>query len=236
MRNIFLVFAALSMPVLATAADFSECHEYSTALSKSNSDPVISENGLRADWVVNGQKIGCRIDESGRLVSLISPYGEKMRSDLVKVRGPSAGKVEYSATEDDAFVRAGIAKIKRGAKDSDAIQFRELFISDNALQTLCGEVNGKNSYGAYIGFRRFYYTGRSGLDEVERPGDSVFAGMYPKMCGSVRKAVAQPDIEAAPAKAEGSVADEIAKLDSLRKRGVLTKQEFESQKQKLLAK
>lgn len=235
MRNKFLVSAALVMPVLAAAADFSECHDYSKAFINSGSEPVVSENGLRADWIFNGQKIGCRVDESGRFVSLITSSGEMMRSELVKVRGPSAGKIEYGAAEDDAFVRAGIDKIKRIVKDPDAVQFRELFISDNALKTLCGEVNGKNAYGAYVGYRRFYYTGRTSLDEIEKPGDSVFAGMYPKMCGSVRKTVAQPDSEVKSAKAEGSVADEIAKLDALRKQGVLTKQEFETQKQKLLA-
>lgn len=236
MRNIFLLSAAMLLPALAAAADFSECHEYSTAFSKSDSEPVISENGRRADWIVNGRKIGCRVDESGRLVSVVTPNGEMMRSELVKVRGASAGKVDYSATEDDAFVRAGIDKLKRMLKDPDSVQFRELFIADKAMQTLCGEVNGRNSYGGYVGYRRFYYTGRPALDEIETPGDSVFASMYPKMCGSVRKTIVQPDSEPTPAKVEGSsVADEIAKLDTLRKKGVVTKQEFESQKQKLLA-
>ena len=51
--------------------------------------------------------------------------------------------------------------------DPDGAKFRGLtgFGAKNgknaALVALCGEVNGKNSYGAYIGFKRFYIIGFS---------------------------------------------------------------------------
>ena len=42
--------------------------------------------------------------------------------------------------------------------DPSAAQFRNL---KQNYEALCGEVNGKNRFGAYVGFKRFY-SGRSG--------------------------------------------------------------------------
>jgi len=42
--------------------------------------------------------------------------------------------------------------------DPAAAQFRNL---KQNYEALCGEVNGKNKFGAYVGFKRFY-SGRSG--------------------------------------------------------------------------
>lgn len=41
-------------------------------------------------------------------------------------------------------------------KDPGAAQFRNVRLVENAKGTVvCGELNGKNSYGAYTGFKRF---------------------------------------------------------------------------------
>lgn len=39
-------------------------------------------------------------------------------------------------------------------RDPDAAQFRSIWSSSNGV---CGEVNGKNAFGAYVGFRPFIY-------------------------------------------------------------------------------
>lgn len=50
-------------------------------------------------------------------------------------------------------------------------------------------MNAKNSYGAYVGFRRFYATGEQSLNAVEPTAEAtvgdryVFDRMWPKMCG-----------------------------------------------------
>ena len=41
-------------------------------------------------------------------------------------------------------------------KDPDSVKFRNLITSESG-SVLCGEVNAKNSYGGYVGFKRFYY-------------------------------------------------------------------------------
>lgn len=38
-------------------------------------------------------------------------------------------------------------------RDPSSAQFRNVFRHDG---TVCGQVNGKNGFGAYVGFRRFY--------------------------------------------------------------------------------
>ena len=234
-KNISLILLLVYTSSVSRAADFSECHEYSKAFIKATSEPVISENGFRSDWTINGDKLGCRADSTGKVVSIITPRGEMMRNQLVKIAGPSAGKIEYFDNEDDDFVKASINGIKKMVKDPDSIQFRNVFISTSKLQTLCGEINAKNSYGGFVGFRRFYYTGRAGLDEIENPGDSIFSGMYPKMCAISRKPISLlPGIASLRAKSS-SVADEISKLNDLRQKGILTNLEFETQKKKILA-
>ena len=47
-----------------------------------------------------------------------------------------------------------------------------------------GDGKQKNSYGAYIGFRRFYATSDALLTMVDNDKEHyVFERMYPSMCG-----------------------------------------------------
>src|SRR5687767_4734164 len=48
--------------------------------------------------------------------------------------------------------------LARSLKDPTSAQFRDVYVaqrSADGLPALCGEVNGKNSYGGYGGFERF---------------------------------------------------------------------------------
>ncbi|MCB5187391.1 hypothetical protein LG200_05150 [Methylobacillus caricis] len=61
----------------------------------------------------------------------------------------------------DGDIRATMNKIRHNAKDPDSIQFRSLRkvkarIAEADIKTICGEYNGKNSFGAYVGFTPFY--------------------------------------------------------------------------------
>ncbi|WP_272962245.1 hypothetical protein [Alcanivorax jadensis] len=49
---------------------------------------------------------------------------------------------------------------KNGLKDPDSAKFRNLYEvagmkDDSGNHAVCGEVNAKNSYGGYVGYRRF---------------------------------------------------------------------------------
>ncbi len=58
----------------------------------------------------------------------------------------------------DEFVAATKNNLVRDFKDPEAARFRDTFIGSRRGTVLCGEVNGKNSYGAYTGYKRFYGT------------------------------------------------------------------------------
>lgn len=47
-------------------------------------------------------------------------------------------------------------------KDPDSSQFRALFLNSSKT-ALCGEVNAKNSYGGYVGFRPFVATSNEAI-------------------------------------------------------------------------
>lgn len=46
-----------------------------------------------------------------------------------------------------------IAKVADRFTDPDAVQFRQLHLKDGVL---CGELNGKNAFGAYTGYVQFF--------------------------------------------------------------------------------
>jgi hypothetical protein len=48
--------------------------------------------------------------------------------------------------------------------DPDSAKFREVFVAPNQV-AICGEVNAKNSFGGYVGFRKFMYSPtKQGID------------------------------------------------------------------------
>ncbi len=55
----------------------------------------------------------------------------------------------------------GIDYMKKDLKDPSSAQFRKLYSNDRCLT---GEINAKNSFGAYTGFKEFYY------DDITKKG------------------------------------------------------------------
>ena len=57
----------------------------------------------------------------------------------------------------DDFVRKAKNLLTQDYKDPASAQFTNLVVSEDAnRRTLCGSVNGKNSYGGYVGSNRFF--------------------------------------------------------------------------------
>lgn len=85
-----------------------------------------------------------------------------------------------------AFVSAAKDQLTRSFKDPASAQYRGLFVSEvqyRGTKALCGEVNARNSYGGYVGFRRFVATDE--LHEVEDPQrPAVLADLWPTMCSA----------------------------------------------------
>lgn len=97
----------------------------------------------------------------------------------------SAPAIIPQAKKYSAFIEKAKANIAANLKDPASSQWRNTFVSDagSKLLVLCGEVNAKNSYGAYIGFRRFFATAEPLLQEIENPKQpSIIEKMWPSMC------------------------------------------------------
>jgi hypothetical protein len=85
------------------------------------------------------------------------------------------------AADLQGVVQKGKELVARNFKDPASAQWRSLYLMNGT--TLCGEVNAKNSYGGYVGFRAFYVdtvTGSSGYDDP--PGNSFFLNEWSNTC------------------------------------------------------
>lgn len=130
-------------------------------------------------------KSTCGVDRKTReLVSMVSK-GKKLPPELLAdmIRRTKMRK-EIDSGKYENFVAYAKAGLTDTLKDPSSAQFRDLFLSGKAMPVLCGEINSKNSYGAYVGFSRFYATGTPSLNSIEtKKEDYVFNRMWPSMCG-----------------------------------------------------
>lgn len=62
--------------------------------------------------------------------------------------------------------------------DPSAVQFREVHRGRDAV---CGEVNGKNRFGAYVGYRRFIAT-VNGQVFVDSPDEALASNRWAQYC------------------------------------------------------
>ena len=109
---------------------------------------------------------------------------------LAKIERYSILSREMDAGDYAKVVEGAKSALLIGFKDPLSVQYRGLFISTNSLHVLCGEVNAKNSYGGYIGFRRFYATEEPLVTQIEDANDTYpFSQKWPIMCGERRASV-----------------------------------------------
>jgi len=146
-----------------------------------------TDSELAVTWPPNEGKAPttCVVSKSTRKITAIESNGKVLSgSQLAEMERDAGFREDIKAGKYEEFARFAKEALTRSFKDPGAVQFRGLFISGKAMPVLCGEVNGKNSYGAFVGFRRFYATGEAMLTEVEPARDTfVFERMWPTMCG-----------------------------------------------------
>lgn len=61
---------------------------------------------------------------------------------------------------DPAFVKAALAEVTKELRDPLSAQVRGVKLihpSEERPNVICGYINAKNGFGAYVGFRPFYY-------------------------------------------------------------------------------
>lgn len=75
----------------------------------------------------------------------------------VKAEVTSAEEVNAIAKALDNFVRKSKEALTKNYKDPASAEFTDLVVSEGSdKRVLCGSVNGKNSYGGYVGRKMFY--------------------------------------------------------------------------------
>lgn len=78
-----------------------------------------------------------------------------------KKKASDAASEERAATESrraelDEFVAKSKRLLTQNYRDPQGAQFQDLVVAETKIdRTLCGSVNGKNSYGAFVGYKRF---------------------------------------------------------------------------------
>jgi hypothetical protein len=87
---------------------------------------------------------------------------------------------------------SGMGKATKAAaealKDPASAKFRHV-VSMQENAGYCGEVNAKNSYGGYVGYRKFYVIGTTDayFDNTDTEAFSSFPTMWEKYCIPVWK-------------------------------------------------
>lgn len=109
---------------------------------------------------------GCAVQTAGQ-----SPSDRLRQASLDVVHGfaESTGSYLKSKTEGEA-IESAQESVRRSLKDPTSAQFRNVrLISWSSGKVICGEVNAKNSYGGYVGFKRFVASPNS--SQIERTGN-----------------------------------------------------------------
>lgn len=73
--------------------------------------------------------------------------------------------------------------VRQGMLDPDATQFRDVETCSGDSKVIRGEVNGKNSFGAYVGFKSFYYSEY----RVAYAGDAEFMTLMDRCYNDLHK-------------------------------------------------
>lgn len=138
----------------------------------------------------------CRLDKKTKKLISLTIYGrEKSQSEINEMDFNASLKDEVTSGQYEKFLKLRKEETTKNLKDPSSAQFRNLYISfdkGETTPTLCGEINAKNSYGGYVGFRRFYSIG-SQMNEIEnlepkesmeKIKQSIFDIIHPRYCSN----------------------------------------------------
>lgn len=98
------------------------------------------------------------------------------------VVGVLASSVHADSGNENMLTLKAQELVKERLKDPDSAKFKNLYPSTppGGGVIICGEVNAKNKYGGYGGFRRFFSTGFSVRFKEDDP--ETFDGIYETVC------------------------------------------------------
>ncbi len=99
----------------------------------------------------------------------------------------AAGPVTGAAK--DRLINEAKSAISEDFKDPSSAQFRNIWVTyepEIDKSTVCGEVNAKNSFGAYVGFAPFTYRTKD-LKAIKDGSDSFQSTMVDLFCSEERR-------------------------------------------------
>lgn len=151
--------------------------------------PEGDDSNILVFWPTNGvqKDFTCAVNRTSKQMVYIDMAGMKVdakqHAAFAAQNAKAAEQLKKINSGDTAgFVAEAKAEVSRTFKDPSSAQWRNLYMAKGGMTLLCGEVNAKNSYGAYTGFKRFYSNGESTFTALEG-SLNVFDRMWPKMCG-----------------------------------------------------
>lgn len=78
--------------------------------------------------------------------------------------------------------------IRSRLKDPSSAVFNNVFFNDNGIPTSCGEINSKNSFGAYTGYQSYLYAGDN-FAMLEEENKALFVKTWNELCVKIDKAL-----------------------------------------------
>lgn len=90
----------------------------------------------------------------------------------------------YAGINHATAINTAHKSVTKDFKDPSSAQFRNEYVIDKSggEYIVCGEVNGKNSYGAYVGFEQYYFTSFSGSMVHSEENSMFFEITYSTYC------------------------------------------------------
>lgn len=93
---------------------------------------------------------------------------------------PLTTNVKLEQPSEYAIIRVGQRSVESRLKDADSAKFRNQFVGKSGVP--CGEVNAKNGFGGYNGFKRYIASGGGvSVVEDEMPVEQ-FEATWQKLC------------------------------------------------------
>lgn len=161
--KIVMLFGALALSASAFAADYQAC----TSIK------------LAKDRLACFDKFAV-----AQTAETESANAAAKQAEETKAQQDSAEAAEKAAVqvEVDKFK----AVLTSRFKDPSSAQFKSVVAYGIAkplrISFMCGQVNAKNSYGAYIGFKRFFMIGTASYDIEDSKNQYVIDQMWPTTC------------------------------------------------------
>lgn len=116
----------------------------------------------------------------GRAVLVVAVLGVIVLLVARPASGPVALPAKAEQPNEYAVIRVGQRAVESRLKDADSAKFRNQFVGKSGVP--CGEVNSKNSFGAYNGFKRYIASG-GGISVIEGEiPDEQFEASWQRLC------------------------------------------------------